>query len=883
MKRALILLLSLATVSCGDKFIYKDSTQPIERRVEDLIARMSVEEKAAQLDMLSAKEIVLDESRLSDNQMAHYIDSMTIGTIHDLYPNNATIANTIQRRAMERTRLGIPLLFIEEGLHGYQGIGSTTFPAQIGNSSSWDTLLMRKIGRVIGTEARIHGVHFILGPNLDLAREIRWGRVEETFGEDPYLASRMGVNIIKGMQGDSLNSPYSVAAEPKHFGVHGIPEGGTNSSPVNIGEREARSTHLYAFERAVKEAGARGIMAAYHEIDGIPCSSNRWLLSDLLRDEWGFRGVVVADLGTIRLQVLRHQTAATPKEAVLNSLNAGLNVQFYDFPYDTFQSSIVEAVRDGILSEKILDERVADVLRLKFELGLFENPYIDDKNIEELHHCDTHRELALEASHKSIVLLKNEDNTLPFKGKIRRITLIGEQGNLSLLGGYSPAQARGITLYEGLKQRFGKGVEIDYIENQVEDKFKSIPNSALFTTASGEENGVIAEYFNNPKIEGAAAYRTIDSEVSHYWHNLSPVPGVNRDNFSARWSGYIRVPVSGEYEFELHADDCARLYINDKIVGDVWDKPKSTTLHRCYLRAGDMLPIRSEYAEVDHLAKMSLRWRLTKAVSEEELYNRVARSVAKSDITILALGEIIDAVGEGKDRQNLNMAERDVRLLEIVKQSGKPSATVFMNGRPFVMTPADDLSPAVVEAWFPGEWGGKAICDILFGDVCPSGKLSISIPRSEGQMPAYYSKRRSFKSTYVDGTAAALYPFGHGLSYTKFEYSDLRLSKSEITQGDSIEVSFIVKNVGECSGTEVAQLYIGDKVSSVSLPAMSLKGFARVDLEAGEQREVVISITPEQLSLINIDMQREVESGDFEIQVGPSSRVLPLKATLTVR
>ncbi len=880
----ILFILSLVLLnSCDTTPQYKNSTLPIEKRVSDLVSRMTLEEKAAQLDMLSAKEIVIDENNFDEEVMKFYIDDMSIGSIHDLYPNSAQSANLIQRHAVENSRLGIPILFIEEGLHGYQGIGSTTFPAQIGNSSTWDTLLMSKIGRVIATEARAHGVHFILGPNLDLAREIRWGRVEETFGEDQYLAARMGVNFIKGMHGDGLSCDNSVAAEPKHFAIHGIPEGGTNSSPVNIGEREARSTHMYAFERAVKEAGVRGIMAAYHDVDGVPSAANHWLLSEVLRDEWGFKGMVVSDLAAVRLLYNKHNTAHNSREAIVSSLSAGLNMQFYDFPYEEFQSGIVEAVKNGELSQSVLDERVADVLRVKFELGLFDNPYIEEGLIAQRHHCDEHRELAKQAAQKSIVMLKNENNSLPFdETKVDRITLIGEQGNLSLLGGYSPAQARGVTLYEALKNRFGDDVIIDFIENQVENNFKSIPNSAL-SPLSQMGNGVDALYYNNADLEGEPSYSCIDAEISHYWHNLSPVPGVNRDIFSAEWNGVVTAPTTGEYEFRVYGDDRSRLYLNNKLVVDQWDANRHAPTYKVNLRAGEKLPIKVEYAEIDLNAKISAEWRLTCEISEEVFYNRVKSSIAKSNVVILALGEIIDAVGEGKDRQNLNPTERDVRLLKIVEESRKPSATVVMNGRPFVMAEIDEHSDAVLEAWFPGEYGGNAIVDVLFGDVNPSGKLSISIPRSEGQLPAYYSKRRSFKNNYVDGTANALYPFGHGLSYSTFEYSNLELSNQTIQRGENVTVTFTLRNTSDMKGTEVAQLYLHDKVSSVALPYMTLKGFARVELEPGEQTTVSMELTPEHLSLINIDMERVVEAGEFDIFVGSSSIKLPLKSSFNVK
>lgn len=459
-------------------------------------------------------------------------------------------------------------------------------------------------------------------------------------------------------------------AEPKHFAVHGIPEGGTNSSPVNIGEREARSTHMYAFERAVKEAGVRGIMAAYHDIDGVPSSANHWLLSEVLCDDWGFEGMVVSDLAAVRLQVNKHNTAKDSREAIVNSLNAGLNMQFYDFPYEEFQREIIEAVKSGELPEKVLNQRVAEVLKVKFELGLFDNPYVAEGLIVERHHCEEHVALAKEAAQKSIIMLKNDNDVLPFSDKnIRRVTLIGEQGNLSLLGGYSPAQARGVTLYEAFKERFGDDVIIYFIENQVENDFKSIPNSALMPL-SQRGNGVDALYYNNIDLEGEPSYSCVDSEISHYWHNLSPVPGVNRDMFSASWSGFVTIPTSGEYEFRVYGDDRSRLYLNGKLVVDQWTENKQTPTYKITLKTGDKLPIKVEYADIDLNARIKAEWRLVQEISEELFYNRVKSSIAKSDIVVLALGEIIDAVGEGKDRQNLNPAERDVRLLKIVEQSG---------------------------------------------------------------------------------------------------------------------------------------------------------------------------------------------------------------------
>lgn len=558
-------------------------------------------------------------------------------------------------------------------------------------------------------------------------------------------------------------------------------------------------------------------------------------------------------------------------------------MQFYDFPYDDFQKAVVEAVKNGTLDEAVLDSRVADVLRLKFRLGLFENPYTEDSLAVQAENNAEHKALALKAAQESLILLKNENNTLPFKQDVKRITLVGELANQSLLGGYSPAQARGITVYEALKDKFGKSVRIDFIESQIEDSFKSIPNSVLYTEAGGE-NGVYVEFFNGIDLKGTPAYKSVDPEISHYWHNLSPVPGVNRDMFSARWRGVIKAPVTGEYEFKMSADNWSKLYLGGKLVIDQWDNGKNNGTYRIRLHAGQILPIQVEYAEIDDNAWTSIEWRLVgRTMSADALYNRVIASARTSDITIVVVGESMNLVGEGKDRQNLNMNERDVKLLQAVHASGCPAATVLMHGRPFVMTPADEYSDAILDAWYPGEFGGKAIVEALFGDINPSGKLTVSVPRSQGQLPVTYLKKRSFKHWYVDGNTIPLYAFGHGLSYTTFKYGDMQLSAKEINKDENLTVSFTVENTGKMRGTEICQLYLTDKVSSVSLPGKALKGFSRVELAPGEKKTVEIILTPEHFSLINADMQRVVEPGLFEISVGPSSATIELKGEVTVK
>ncbi|MDR1758485.1 MAG: glycoside hydrolase family 3 C-terminal domain-containing protein [Bacteroidales bacterium] len=843
------------------KAIYKDATSPIEKRVEDLLSRMTLEEKAGQLDMLNAAEVMDTGLSASEAKMSALFDSTTYGSIHDLYPVSADVSNQIQRYVIEHTRLGIPLLFIEEALHGYQGKGGTTFPNPLCNASSWDTTLLYKIGRVIGTEARAHGIHLVLGPNLDLAREPRWGRVEETFGEDAYLSARMAVNIVKGIQGDTLAAQNAVVAEPKHFGIHGIPENGSNLSPVDIGEREARSTHLRVFEAAIKEAKARSVMAAYHEIDGIPAAGNSWLLTHVLRDEWGFKGFVISDLGAIAMQYNKHFTATSAEEAIAHSINAGLNMQFYDFPHDKFIKAIVNGVKNGNISQETLDKAVGDVLRVKFELGLFDHPYTDTSLVNKTLHCKEHEQLAYHAALESIVLLKNDQQTLPFSKKVKRVAVIGRLANTSLLGGYSPQGAKALTLIEALKERFGDSVSIDFLNGDISPYFTELPSNVLHRM-KGQGEGVDVEYYNNLDFSGSPVYTTVESGLSHYWHNLSPGPGVQVEPFCARLSTSLRVPTTGDYEFSFIANNYGRLFVNGKLVLDHWSdkmtEMTTTTIQHLEKNKDNIVVI--EYGKVNDFAGERVKCRF---VGGGNSMNAIAASTAqalkKADVVIVVAGESSEEVGEGKDRQNMNINDIDMNMARVAAASGKPMVTILYNGRPLLLEDLSKLSPAIIEAWFPGEYGGKALADILFGDANPSGKLTISFPKSMGQLPIYYAHKPSATRSSIDGSPDPLYAFGHGLSYSKFEYDNLSVLPDNPTVKNCLTVSCDVRNTSQIDGTEIVQLYIRDIVSSTTTPVMSLKGFARVYLKAGETKRVSLTLTPDHLSLLDKQMKRVTE------------------------
>ncbi|MDR1897752.1 MAG: glycoside hydrolase family 3 C-terminal domain-containing protein [Prevotellaceae bacterium] len=879
----LMFVIYLFTACDNDDLVYKDSSQPVERRVANLLKQMTLEEKVAQLDMLDGSAILESPTAVSAEKMDRVMKYNTPGSVHDVYPASASISNDIQKYVSEQSRLGIPPLLIEEALHGYQGAGSTTFPIPLANAATWDTVLMHSIGRVIGTEARAHGVHLVLGPNLDLAREPRWGRVEETFGEDVWLSSRMAVNIVKGLQGNSLSDGDAVVAEPKHFGVHGIPESGSNLSPVYIGEREARSTHLYVFEKAVKEAGARGIMAAYHEIDGVPVAGNKWLLTDILRKEWGFKGMVISDLGAIAYQYNKHFTTATEEEAIASSINAGINMQFYDFTHEKFTGGVIAGVKSGKITQATLDNAVGEILRTKFELGLFDNPFTDTSLIAKVHRSPAHRKLAYEAARSSIVLLKNDNHTLPARKDVRKIAVIGRLANVSSLGGYSPRGAHGVTIIEALKKRFGNSVEISWLNGDISPNFTDIPTSA-FTRANGSGEGLDVEYFNNLDFSGAPSYTTVEPGLSHYWHNLSPAPGINIEPFAARFRGSIHANTSGIYEFSLIANNYGRLYLDGKLLLDNWDDKftEVTTTAQVYLEKGRKVSVVSEYGKVNDFAGQRIKWRYIGGASLAEENRRTTRIASTADLVLVVIGESSDEVGESKDKQDLHLHQIDVDMVKAAAASGKPVTTILLNGRPLILTEINDISQAIVEAWFPGESGGDAILDVIFGDHNPSGKLPISFPKSTGQLPIYYSRKPSASRTSIDGSADPLYAFGHGLSYSTFKYSGLSVTPDKPTVDSHITVSLEVQNTGSTGGAEIVQLYVRDLVSSVTTPVMALKGFSRIYLNAGEKKKVEMILTPEHLSLLNIDMQRVTEPGEFDVMVGSSSADIRLKTTVNL-
>lgn len=716
--------------SAANPLPYKQTALSVDERVKDLIGRMTVEEKVRQLDMYFGTSDLLDagqrinethakaDATFNPEKARHAFGNLGVGSIHDLYPS-PQLYNAIQSWIMKSSRLGIPALFIEEGLHGYMAPGETVFPQSVNLASTWSPELARKTGAAIASEARSDGVDMILAPVLDVARDPRWGRVEEDFGEDPFLSGQMGLAYVQGMQGNSLASDHNVIAEPKHFAAHGSPESGLNTAPVHAGEREVRSVMLKSFEPAFRDGKAMAVMAAYNDIDGVPCTGNPWLLNTVLRDEWSFQGFVLSDLGAIRRLFKDHHVAATPEDAVRLALNSGVDMQFYDFPHDVFKRAVIDGLKNGQVSESTLDAAVSRVLRVKFLLGLFDHPLVDETLDQQVRRSTAHLGLSLQVARESMCLLKNEGHLLPLKKNLKRIAVIGPNANVARLGDYADAAK--------------EGAEYGML-NQIK-KLATAQTEVLFSEGD--------------RIEDAVA-----------------------------------------------------------------------------------------------LAK-------------------------KAEVVIMGLGERKGISGEGFDRSDLDLPGNQEALLEAVAGTGVPVVLVLQNGRALTIRWAAEHVPAILEAWYPGEFGGQAIAETLFGDNNPAGRLPVSFPRSVGQLPVFYNHFPSKGDKYVDGDDSAQFAFGFGLSYTTFKYEHLKITPP-VSDNDVI-VSFDLTNTGERAGDEIAQVYVRETTASVATPVKSLKGFVRVNLQPHETKTLAINVKQADLAVWGANRQWKVEPGEYVVTVGGSS------------
>jgi beta-glucosidase len=824
-------------------YAFQNPDLPVDARVADLIGRLTLEEKVGQM-MNSAAAI---------------------------------------------PRLGIPAYdWWSEGLHGVAAAGrATVFPQAIGLAATWDTALMHRVATVISIEARAKhnetirrnaGVSAIFqgltfwSPNVNIFRDPRWGRGQETYGEDPYLTGRMAVSFVKGMQVDDPRY-LRVVSTPKHYAVHSGPDPERHRFDAAVDERDLRETYLPAFRAAVTEANAQSVMCSYNRVDGTPACANQRLLGEILRNEWHFDGYVVSDCDAVDDIREGHKMAADNAQASAMAVRAG-----DDLNCGSAFRDLVDAVHRGLIPEAEVDTSLGRLIRAKIRLGMFDPPsrvayaripYSENGSPE-------HRALAVEATRKAIVLLKN-DGTLPLRRGLRTIAVIGPNADdeETLLGNYNGLPANPVTPLAGIRAKVGAGTEVLYARGSdlaaSTPSLVPIPASALMTdTGAGAKPGLTGAYYANRTMSGPPAATRIDAVVNFDWWDVAPVPQLPADTFSIRWTGWLVPPVTGRYSLGVSALGLVRLFLDDSVlVLSGWPGTRSADVD---LVAGKPHRIRLEMLGRQPNAVMHLTW----GVPNPHLLDDAVAAARRADAVILCLGLSPRLEGEempvhipgfeGGDRTSLDLPAPQEQLLEAVAAVGKPTVLVLLNGSAVAVNWAAEHLPAIVEAWYPGQAAGTAIADVLFGDHNPAGRLPVTFYKSVDQLPAFTDYRMAGR-TYRYFTGEPLFPFGYGLSYTRFAYRDLQVPAS-VRAGDSVQVSAEVENAGSVVGEEVVEVYVSNKSATIPVPIRALAGIERISLSPGERRRVTFTLTPRQLSLIDAAGQRVVEPGDYEISVG---------------
>ncbi len=861
-----------------DALPYKNPRLSTEARVADLLNRMTLEEKFWQLYMIpAALDVDLEkyphgifgfqfaavgQAGNGAEQMMNYSGVGPVETVKAI--------NRAQKYFIEETRLGIPIIPFDEALHGLVRKGATAFPQSIALAATFDTALMANVAEQIAFEVKERGIRMILSPVLNVAVDARWGRVEETYGEDPFLVTQMALAYISEFE------KQGIITTPKHF-IANSGDGGRDSYPVQYSERMMEEVFYPPFKAVIEKGLATSVMTAYNSFDGKPCSQSHYLLTEKLKNEWGFRGFVISDAGATGGANVLHFTAQDYADATKQSIEAGLDVIFQT-SYDHY-TLFNEAFQKSLIDPKAIDSAVARVLRVKFELGLFENPYVEERILRDVPLPD----LPLNAARESIVLLKNQGNILPLNKNIK-VAVIGIDAIEGRLGGYSREGKADVTILEGIQNSIGKD-NVKYAEGcgTYDDSLVAVAPYFLFHVEDGKQiPGLKAEYFNNISFEGTPVLKRVDKNINFVWTLFSPEQGVvNYDFYSVRWEGVLKSPGTQIYNFGVRGDDGYRLYINDSLIIDNWQKQTVRTTTVPYrFEDGENYALRMEFCESVGSAHVSLMWDAGLNTSEEEEIDFAVQTVQSCDVAIVVAG--IEE-GEFRDRASLRLPGRQEEMIHKIAETGKQVIVVLVGGGPVVVTDFIDDIDGLVEVWYPGDLGGTAVADVLFGAYNPAGRLPISFPVDEAQLPyLYYHKPTGRGDDYLDMTGKPMFPFGFGLSYTTFEYSDLKFSKDSFSSNENTIVSFKLKNSGKVDGDEVVQLYIRDELSSVARPMIELKGFKRVHLKAGESKNIAFEISPEMLSMLNEHMQRVVEPGSFRIMIGASSNDIRLRGILTV-
>jgi beta-glucosidase len=830
--------------------IYKDSTASIKDRVDDLVAQMTLVEKVSQM-------------------------------VHD---------------APGIERLGVPAYnWWNECLHGVGRAGiATVFPQAIGLAATWNVDLMHQVATATSDEARakhhdalrkgIHKQYFGLtfwSPNINIFRDPRWGRGQETYGECPYLTARIGIAFVKGLQGNDTKY-LKLVATPKHYAVHSGPEPDRHTFNAIVDERDLRETYLPHFEACVKEAGAYSIMGAYNRTNGEACCASPTLLEKILREEWGFDGYVVSDCAAIYDIYAHHKIVDTPEEAAALAVKNGCELNCGEvYP------ALLDAVEQGLISESTIDRALKRLFTARFRLGMFDPPeQVPYAQIPyEVVDSPKHREMALQAARESIVLLKNESSLLPLQKDIGSIAVIGPNADNDevLLGNYSGTPAEPVTPLEGIRKAVSHETKVTYAQGcdlaQGLPILNVIPQDYLrpadAASADGQ-SGLAAAYYPNPQLKDEPALVRIDPLIDFVWKATTPITGQIADPFSVRWTGTLVPPESGTYNLGIRGCSGYRLYLDDKPVVELetWYGP-ITRIAELELEAGRAYELRLEYVyhNFDHDPVVQLMWSLPSANS----LTKAIEAASNADVVVLALGLSPAVEGEempieapgfkGGDRVDIGLPSPQEELLKQLHTLGKPIVLVLLNGSALAINWAAENVPAIVEAWYPGQAGGDAIADVLFGDYNPAGRLPVTFYKSLEDLPPFEDYRMEGR-TYRYFRGEPLYAFGHGLSYTTFAYSNLQLSAKAIARDKTITISADVQNTGARAGDEVVQLYISNLTASVPTPIRQLASFERVHLEPGETKTVAFTLTPRQLSVIDDEGQRVVEPGEFRIAVG---------------
>lgn len=874
-------LLLNVVITFAQKPLYKDPKQPIENRIQDLLKRMTPEEKFWQCFMIPG-----DLDNVPKGQYSHGIFGLQVsagnqggGAAGQLLKYNASEdaeklvrkINAIQKYFVEESRLGIPIIPFDEALHGLVREGATAFPQAIGLAATFNPELMTNVSTAIARESKLRGIRQILTPVVNLASDVRWGRTEETYGEDPFLTSVIGASFVNSFEN------MGIITTPKHF-LANVGEGGRDSYPIHWSKRYLEETHLIPFHNTFTKGKSRSVMTSYNLLDGRPSTANHWLLTEKLKKDWNFKGFVISDASAVGGANVLHFTAKDYDDASAQAINAGLDVIFQT-EYKHYQLFIPPFL-DGRISKERIDDAVSRVLRAKFELGLFENPYVSVKETEELKKLN-HKPLAEKAAAESFVLLQNNNHTLPIPGNVKKILVVGTDAVDARLGGYSGPGNKKVNILDGLKS-YVKNTDLEVIYSKGIDwnvkDFTSISNEYL---SSENKKGLKGNYFSNTDLKGNPVFEKQDEQFNFKWTLYSPDPEkLQPDNYSIRWTGKLEAPNSGKYQIGLRGNDGFRLYLDGKLVIDQWEKLSySTKTVDVDFIKGKKYDIKIEFHENRGEANLELIWNYGLYDYQKDF--KEALDLAQKADYILVTAGIHE--GEFQDRSSLSLPGNQEAFIHEVSKLKKPVTVLLVGGSAIKTTAWKDKVGSILDIWYPGEEGGNAVAKTLFGAENPSGKLPVTFPVHEGQLPLTYNHHPTGRGNdYYDLSGEPLYPFGFGLSYTSFEISDLQLSKAQYSENDTVIAKVKVQNTGSKAGSEVVQLYVRDILASVSRPIIELKGFQKVELQPGESKTVTIEVPVKQLQFLNENMDWTVEKGTYRIMIGNSSKNLPLKQNIEV-